>query len=104
MSLSYILLCNSLALSGIQSIFAMEALWDNRHFDWESNWAKESRWVGTYSLPPDETDKCQPVVQREGYLLKTLMGNELDKYLVKKDNLEKWQSVLTASEGRILLT
>ena len=29
--LSYILLCNSLALSGIQSIFGMEAPWHNRH-------------------------------------------------------------------------
>ena len=31
MSLSYILLCNSLALSGIQSIFSMDAPWHNRH-------------------------------------------------------------------------
>ena len=31
MSLSYILLCNSLALSGIQSIFGMDATWHKRH-------------------------------------------------------------------------
>ena len=31
MSLSYILLCNSLALSGIESIFGMEVPWDDRH-------------------------------------------------------------------------
>ena len=31
MSLSYILLCNSLALSGIQSVFGMDAPWHNRH-------------------------------------------------------------------------
>ena len=30
-NLSYILLCNSLALSGIQSIFGMDAPWHNRH-------------------------------------------------------------------------
>ena len=31
MSLSYILLCNSLALSGIQATFGMEGPWHNRH-------------------------------------------------------------------------
>ena len=31
MSLSYILLCNSLALRGIESIFGMAVLWDDRH-------------------------------------------------------------------------
>ena len=31
MSLSYILLCNSLAFGGIQSIFGMDAPWHNRH-------------------------------------------------------------------------
>ena len=59
-----------------------------------------------YLLPSDETDKCQHVDQGEGYLIKKLMGNELDKYLEKKDNLERWQSpsALTASERRILFT
>ena len=41
-----------------------------------------------YLSPPCETDKCQPVDQGEGDWLKTLLGNELDKYLEKKDNLE----------------
>ena len=31
MSLSYILLCNSIALGGIQSIFGVEAPWHDRH-------------------------------------------------------------------------
>ena len=31
MSLSYILLCNSLGLSGIQSIFGMEGPWHDKH-------------------------------------------------------------------------
>ena len=57
-----------------------------------------------YPLPPDETDKCQPVDQGVGNLIKELMGKELDKYLEKEDNLNKWQSSLSAGERRILIT
>eukprot|EP00794_Sanderia_malayensis_P013638 gene13638-15064_t len=57
-----------------------------------------------YPLPPGETDKCQPVDQGEGYMIKQLIGQELDKYLEEDDNLEKWQTSLTAGERRILLT
>ena len=55
-----------------------------------------------YPLPPDETDKCQPMDQGVGNLIKELMGKELDKYLEKADNLNKWQSSLSAGERRIL--
>ena len=57
-----------------------------------------------YPLPPEETDKCQPIDQGEGFLIKKLMGKELDKHLEESDNLEKWQSSFSASERRILLT
>ena len=57
-----------------------------------------------YALPAEETDKCQPIDQGEGYLIKKLMGQELDKYLEQSDNLTKWQSSLTAGERRILIT
>ena len=42
-------------------------------------------------MPPDETDKCQPLDQGEGYLLKALMRNELDKYLEKNGSLSLLQ-------------
>ena len=57
-----------------------------------------------YPLPPDETDKCQPVDQGVGNVIKELMGKELDKYLEKEDNLNKWQSSLSAGKRGILIT
>eukprot|EP00112_Aurelia_sp_Birch-Aquarium-sp1_P024456 Seg7753.1 transcript_id=Seg7753.1/GoldUCD/mRNA.D3Y31 product="hypothetical protein" protein_id=Seg7753.1/GoldUCD/D3Y31 len=57
-----------------------------------------------YPLPPQETDKCQPVDQGEGNLIKVLMGEQMDLFLQEDDNLEKWQSKITASERRILIT
>ena len=57
-----------------------------------------------YPLPADETDKCQPVDQGEGNMIKQLIGDQLDEFLEKYDNLDKWQSNLTASERRILIT
>ena len=46
--------------------------------------------IVVYPLPPNETDKCQPVGQGVGTLIKESMGKELDKYLEKEDNLDKW--------------
>ena len=57
-----------------------------------------------YPLPADETDKCQPDDQGEGNMIKQLIGDQLDEFLEKDDNLDKWQSNLTASERRILIT
>ena len=41
-----------------------------------------------YLLPPEKTDKCQPINQGEGFE----MGVELDKHLETEDDLEKDQS------------
>ena len=65
---------------------------------------KEAASTFLHALPPDETDKVQPVDQGEGWLIKELMGKELDKYLEKDDNLNKWQSSLSAGDRRILIT
>ena len=62
--------------------------------------AKELASTLIYALPPEETDKVQPIDQGEGWLTKTIMGQELEKYFEKKDNLKKWQSSLSASERR----
>ena len=42
-----------------------------------------------YPLPPEGTDKCQPIDQGEGFLMKKLMGKGLDKHLKESDNVEK---------------
>ena len=57
-----------------------------------------------YTLPPEETDKVQPIDQGEGYLIKKLIGAELDKYLEVEANYDKWCSGLTAGERRVLIT
>ena len=56
-----------------------------------------------YQLPPNEMDKCQPVDQAEGNIIKKLMGEELDHYLEEGENLERWHLHLTAGERRILI-
>eukprot|EP00794_Sanderia_malayensis_P001546 gene1546-1709_t len=68
------------------------------------NVCKELASTLVYALPAEEKDKCQPVDQGDGYLIKKLMGQQLDKYLEQSDNLLKWQSSLTAGERRILIT
>ena len=51
--------------------------------------AKELASTLVYALPSEETDKVQPVDQGEGWLKeKTIMGQQLDKYLEKKDKLK----------------
>ena len=57
-----------------------------------------------YTLPPEETDKVRPIDQGEGYLIKKLIGTELDKYLEVEANYDKWCSGLTAGERRVLIT
>ena len=52
-----------------------------------------------YPLPPDETDRCQPVDQGEGNMIKKLMGEELDHHLEEGENLERWHSHLKGTSG-----
>eukprot|EP00794_Sanderia_malayensis_P010404 gene10404-11491_t len=58
-----------------------------------------------YPLPPNETDKIQPVGAGESFMNKKLIGGRLDRYLEDDDNFEKWRGVgYSASERGILLT
>ena len=56
-----------------------------------------------YSMPPEETDKYQPMDQGEGNLINILMDGQMDIFLQKHDNLEKWHTKITASNRKTLI-
>ena len=49
-----------------------------------------------YLLPENHTDKIQPIDAGFGKMLKTKIGQEMDKWLEEKDNLELWHDKITA--------
>ena len=56
-------------------------------------------------LPPKCTDEAQPVDAGFGKLFKVYVGQDMDKWLLDGDNVEKWESnELPASDRRILIT
>lgn len=58
-----------------------------------------------YPLPPSVTGKLQPVDAGEGYMIKKLIGRQLDSYLESDENFERWCGQgYSASERIILLT
>ena len=57
-----------------------------------------------YLLPENHTDKIQPIDAGFGKMLKTKIGQEMDKWLEEKDNLELWHDEITARQRRILTT
>ena len=57
-----------------------------------------------YMLPPNQTDKVQPIDQGEGYLMKKKIGECLDSWLENEKNLEEWNSTISAKKRRVLLT
>ena len=57
-----------------------------------------------YMLPPNQTDKVQPIDQGEGYLMKKKIGECLDSWLEDEKNLEEWNSTISAKKRRVLLT
>ena len=72
--------------------------------DFHSICRKEANTLA-YPLPPSVTDKLQPVDAGEGYMIKKLIGCQLDSYLENDENFERWCGQgFSASERRILLT
>ena len=57
-----------------------------------------------YLLPENHTDKIQPIDAGFGKMLKIKIGQEMDKWLEEKDNLELWHDKITARQRRILMT
>ena len=53
-------------------------------------------------FPANNTDEVQPVDARVGRMLKVEVGRQLDIWVGRADNLEKWESnKLTASDRRV---
>ena len=58
-----------------------------------------------YPLPLSSTNKVQPIDTGEGYMMKKLIGDQLDRHLENDKNLEVWSGVgYSASERRIMIT
>ena len=58
-----------------------------------------------YPLLPSSTNKVQLIDAGEGYMMKKVIGDQLDRYLKNDKNLEVWSGVgYSASERRIMIT
>lgn len=80
---------------------------DNVGFQLEKRFHNECRKeINTivYLLPANHTDKVQPIDAGCGKMLKTKIGQEMDKWLEDEDNLEMWHDKMTASHRRVLMT
>ena len=57
-----------------------------------------------YLLPSNHTDKVQPIDAGFGNEIKKKIGENLERWLEKDDNVDKWHDKLSARERRILMT
>ena len=55
-------------------------------------------------FPPLTTESLQPIDAGYGRSIRCHIGHLLDEWLMTDENLEKWESKLTASERRVLMT
>ena len=53
-------------------------------------------------LPPNMTNFIQPIDAGLGRCVRIAVGNFLDEWLMDDNNMEKWESMMTAPERRIL--
>ena len=57
-----------------------------------------------FSLPNDQTDKVQPINQGYRVMMKTRIGDALDRFLDVPENIDLWPGKLSARQRRTLLT
>ena len=57
-----------------------------------------------YLLPDNHTDKVQPVDAGFGRMMKQKIGEAMQMWLEKEENLEMWQDKISAKNRRILMT
>ena len=57
-----------------------------------------------YLLPENHTDKVQPIDAGCGKLLKTRIGQAMERWLEEDDNLELWHDKISAKKRRVLMT
>ena len=57
-----------------------------------------------YLLPDNHTDKVQPVDAGFGRMMKQKIGEAMQMWLEKEENLEMWHDKISAKNRRILMT
>ena len=57
-----------------------------------------------YPLPPNNTDKVQPIDAGFDMSVKQFIGDNLNKWLEIDGNMDVWHDRMTAKERRILMT
>eukprot|EP00794_Sanderia_malayensis_P014570 gene14571-16073_t len=57
-----------------------------------------------YLLPPNHTDKVQPIDAGFGKTLKAKIGESMERWLEKEDHIDKWHGKISAKERRVLMT
>ena len=57
-----------------------------------------------YLLPANHTDKVQPIDAGFGKTLKAKIGESMERWLDKDNNLDKWHGTISAEKRRVLMT
>lgn len=57
-----------------------------------------------YLLPENHTDKVQPIDAGYGKMIKKKIGEQMEKWLEKEENLEMWHDGIPAKTRRVLMT
>ena len=74
------------------------------HLDEEVKEIFGNRKVFLCYLPPNMTNFIQLIDAGLGRCVRVSVGNFLDEWLMNDDNMEKWETNLTATERRILIS
>jgi hypothetical protein len=64
---------------------------------------KEGR-VFLFCFPPQVTEAIQPIDAGYGRSIRCAIGRLLDNWLMESDNMEKWETGMTAGERRVLIS
>ena len=79
---------------------------DNVGFQQAQNFHEACRDLNTvvYLLPENHTDKVQPIDAGYGQMIKKKIGEQMEKWLEKEENLEMWHDGIPAKTRRVLMT
>ena len=79
---------------------------DNVSFEQAQGFLATCRDLNTvvYMLPENHTDKVQPIDAGYGKMIKRKIGEQMEKWLEKYENLEMWHDSIPAKTRRVLMT
>ena len=79
---------------------------DNVGFQQAQNFHEACRDLNTvvYLLPENHTDKVQPIDAGYGKMIKKKIGEQMEKWLEKEENLEMWHDSIPATTRKVLMT